>query len=153
MAREQFSRNITVASAVDEAWQVLTDAERIVGWVDIIHSIKELEHLKSYTAVLEDRVGPFRLRADLSITAEMQSDGHVIDIEASGQDRSVGSQLRITARLEVTPAGSGSAIAISGEYDVTGRVATMGGGIVRKKGDRAIDQFVDNATKDLGAVS
>lgn len=153
MATEEFTRTLTVTSDVERAWAVLTDAQQIVSWVDIIHSVEEIEHLKSYTAVLEDRVGPFRLRADLSIDATIAAEGRVIEIEAAGQDRSVGSQLRIEARLELTEAAQGSSITVSGEYSVTGRVASMGSGIVRTKGDLAIDQFISNAGQALGTAS
>lgn len=151
MATEQFARTINVTSSVDEAWKVLTDAERIVSWVEIIHSVTEIEHLKSYTAILEDRVGPFRLRADLTISATVADGGHVIELSASGQDRSVGSQLRINARLAVEGRDGGSVVEVSGDYAVTGRVASMGGNVVRKKGDAAIDQFVSKATAELGS--
>lgn len=153
MATEEFTRTLTVTSDVERAWAVLTDAQQIVSWVDIIHSVEEIEHLKSYTAVLEDRVGPFRLRADLSIDATIAAEGRVIEIEAAGQDRSVGSQLRIEARLELTEAAQGSSITVSGEYSVTGRVASMGSGIVRTKGNLAIDQFISNAGQALGTAS
>lgn len=151
MATEQFERTIAVTSSADDAWQVLTDAQRIVSWVDIIHSVTEIEHLKSYTAILEDRVGPFRLRADLTISATVAEEGRVIEISASGQDRSVGSQLRINATLAVAGTDDGSVVELSGDYAVTGRVAAMGGNVVRKKGDAAIDQFVSKAEAELGS--
>lgn len=150
MAHQEFSRTIAVASSPSEAWAVLTDAEKLVGWINIVHSVHEVEHLKSYTAVLEDKVGPFRLRADIAIAVTVPVDGIAVDVEASGRDRAVGSEIRIEGRLRLAPLPDvGCEIAISGSYTVTGRAAAMGAGIVRKKGDAAIDEFTANATRAL----
>lgn len=153
MAREEFQRTIAVASSHDEAWAILTDPDQVVSWVNIIHSIQEVERLKRYTAVLEDKVGPFRLRADLAIDVAVPVDGEVVTVSASGRDRAVNSQIKIEAELQLTKnADAGSTISLKGYYVVSGRVATMGAGIVRKKGEIAIDEFVANATRALGTA-
>lgn len=150
MAQQEFGRTITVASSPREAWQVLTDAERLVSWIGIVHSVHEVEHLKSYTAILEDKVGPFRLRADIEIDVSVPLDGVAVDVVASGRDRAVNSDIRIEGQLRLAPLSeSGCEVTISGSYTVTGRATTMGAGIVRKKGEAAIDEFVANAARAL----
>ena len=67
MASEKFNRSTTVAADAATTWTALTDVDRLAGWVGILHDVKEIERLDTYTAVLEDRVGPFKLRADLSV--------------------------------------------------------------------------------------
>ena len=107
--------------------------------------------MKSYTAVLEDKVGPFSLRADLSVSVEVAAEGRAIRVEASGRDRAVNSKIDIEGTLTLSgqPSG-GTELAVRGSYQVTGRVATMGAGIVRKKGDMAIEQFLEGARQALG---
>lgn len=141
---------MTVAAGHDDAWATLTDPDRVVGWVNIIHSIREVERLKRYTAVLEDKVGPFRLRADLTIDVTIPSAG-IVNVAATGRDRAVNSQIKIEAQLRLAErATGGCTVSLEGFYVVSGRVATMGAGIVRKKGEVAIDEFVANATRALG---
>jgi carbon monoxide dehydrogenase subunit G len=151
MALEKFTRTIDVSVSADRAWQVLTNVEELTSWVGIVHSATELERLKSYTAVLEDRVGPFHLRADLSISVDVLEEGSAIHVEASGQDRAVNSKISILGDLRLTelPAG-GCQLTVTGSYQVTGRVASMGGGIVRRKGDLAVEQFFSGAIRALG---
>jgi carbon monoxide dehydrogenase subunit G len=153
MALEKFERTIDVSAGPDRAWAVLTDVEELATWVGLIHSVTELERLKSYTAVLEDRVGPFNLRADLSISVDVVEEGTAIHVEASGRDRAINSKIDVAGdlRLAGLPDG-GSRLTIAGSYRVSGRATTMGAGIVRRKGDLAVEQFFSNAGRALNST-
>jgi carbon monoxide dehydrogenase subunit G len=153
VALEKFTRTLELASGPDRCWSVLTDVEELVSWVRILHSATELEPLRSYSAVLEDRVGPFALRADLSIEVNVLEAGSAVDVSASGRDRAINSQIDIegSLRLEVL-ASAGTRLRLTGQYQVTGRAAALGAGVVRKKGDAAVDEFLGNAVRVLGSV-
>jgi carbon monoxide dehydrogenase subunit G len=151
LALERFERTVVVTSDASRCWAVLTDVEELVSWLRIMHSAQELEHLRSYTAVLEDRVGPFNLRADLSIDVNVVAEGSAVDVTASGRDRAINSQIDIEGKLRLTasPEG-GTSITVTGKYQVTGRATSLGAGIVRKKGEMAVGQFFENAVRVLG---
>jgi len=150
MALERFERTIEVSAGTDRAWSVLTDVEELATWVGIIHSVVENERLKSYAAVLEDRVGPFKLRADLSISVAVVEEGAAVHVEASGRDRAVNSKIDIVGDLRLVPLpAGGSQVTVAGSYQVTGRATTMGAGIVRRKGDLAVEQFFTRAAAAL----
>lgn len=153
MPLETFAKTISLAAEPRRAWEVLTDVQELATWVGIIHSATEIERLKSYSAVLQDRVGPFNLRADLSIDVAVIEDGEAIDIHASGRDRALDSKIDIEGNLRLAgvPSG-GSELSVRGSYQVTGRAAALGAGIVRKKGDVAIEQFFSSAVRVLGAA-
>jgi carbon monoxide dehydrogenase subunit G len=152
MTAQRFERELTVPAERQRCWEVLTDVVRLASWVDILHDAKEISRLEKYEAVLQDRLGPFKLRAVLDIVVDVVEDGAHVQIRASGQDRQVGSQITVagTLRLEELPAGETS-IAVDGSYEVTGRVATMGSGVIRKKADKILEQFFANAEKDLSS--
>jgi uncharacterized protein len=152
MTAQRFERELTVPAERQRCWEVLTDVVRLASWVDILHDAIEISRLEKYEAVLQDRLGPFKLRAVLDIVVDVVEDGAHVRIRASGQDRQVGSQITVTGtlRLEELPAGE-TAIAVDGSYEVTGRVATMGSGVIRKKADKILEQFFANAEKDLSS--
>lgn len=151
MATANFSRQLTVAATPEQTWTVLTDVDRLAGWVGIVQDVVELSRLEKYSAVLMDRVGPFKLRADLEINVTVVRDGEEVEIEASGRDRSVDSRIAVRAHLRLG-AGSdgGSTIATEGRYEVTGRVASMGSGVIQKKADRILEDFFSKAALELG---
>jgi carbon monoxide dehydrogenase subunit G len=149
---ERFERTVELESDAARCWSVLTDVEELVSWVDILHSAHELEPLQSYTAVLESKVGPFNLRADLSISVKVVEEGTAVAVTASGRDRAINSQIDIEGHLRLQPAPKGgTALTVSGKYEVTGRATSLGSGIVRKKGENAVTQFVAGAQRTLGS--
>jgi uncharacterized protein len=150
MAGDKFARTLQVSSDPDKAWETLTDVELMAGWVEIVHDVKEITHLEKYSAVLQDRVGPFKLRADLDVTAEVPEPGRHIRISASGRDRQVDSRISVSASLAITPGDAGTTVEVEGKYQITGRVAGLGAGVIKKKADRILDDFFTNAAKALG---
>jgi carbon monoxide dehydrogenase subunit G len=150
MASEKFNRSTTFAADAATAWTALTDVDRLARWVGILHDVKEIERLDTYTAVLEDRVGPFKLRADLSVDVTVPEEGVRVEVAASGKDRAVDSKIAIKAVLSLAESEGGTTVTLEGDYQVTGRVASMGGGIIRKKADGVLDDFFTNAERELG---
>lgn len=150
---EKFERSIDLGSDIERCWSVLTDVEELVSWVGILHSAREVERLRSYTAVLESKFGAFNLRADLSIAVEVIEDGTAVAVEASGRDRAINSQIAIEGHLRLAPLPEGgTTLSVSGKYQVTGRATSLGAGIVRKKGDTAVTEFVAGAERALGSA-
>lgn len=154
MTTEAFARTLPVSADADRAWQTLTDVDLLAGWVGIVHDVREITRLEKYTAVLQDRVGPFKLRADLDVTAEVLEPGRRIKIQAAGRDRQVDSRISVSATLALAerPDDGGTSIEVEGTYQVTGRVASMGGGVIRKKADRILEEFFGHAGEQLGAA-
>ena len=154
MALEKFERTVDLGSDIERCWSVLTDVEELVSWVEILHSAREIERLTSYTAVLESKVGPFNLRADLAIAVEVIEEGTTVDVTASGRDRAINSQIDIGGRMSLVPRPEGgTTLSVSGKYQVTGRATSLGAGIVRKKGDNAVTEFVSGAERVLGSTN
>lgn len=147
----QFVRTIAVAPDAPTCWGVLTDVERIAGWVSIVGPVEELEHLRTYTAVLEDRMGPFRLRADLDIQITDVVDQRSLSLRAAGEDRQVASRIAVdaTLRLDGEPDGHGTSVTVDGSYQVTGRIATLGASMIRSKAQKLLDEFFAAAEREL----
>jgi uncharacterized protein len=133
-----------------QCWEVLTNVDTLASWVGIVHSVEEIEHLASYRAVLEDRVGPVRLRAPLDVAVEVTEPAAHAKIHASGKDRQVNSSITLDAELKLAdlPEG-GTRMDLTASYSVAGKVASMGRGIIQKKADKIITEFMANSQKEL----
>jgi carbon monoxide dehydrogenase subunit G len=152
MPRSEFGRELTVSASSAQAWETLIDVPVLVSWISVLEQAEEQRHLERYTAVLLDRLGPFKLRADLAITlSDVRTEEHVT-VHAEGEDRQVGSRLVVDATLDLEPAGDGTTVRVNGVYEVTGKVAAMGGGTINKKAEKIISEFFSNAEKVLGAA-
>jgi carbon monoxide dehydrogenase subunit G len=146
----EFHRDLVVAADRTACWAVLTDVPRLVSWISIVGDANELAYLERYTAVLIDRMGPFKMRADLDISVDHVKENEHIHVRASGEDRGVGSRLAVDAVLSLEDSGLGTLISTSGTYEVVGKVATLGAGVIQKKATKIIDEFFENTADALG---
>lgn len=146
-----FNRELSVSSDANTCWDVLTDVPRLVDWVSIVDDAREIAPLEKYTAVLMDRLGPFKLRADLDIVVSEVEIGKRIRVRASGEDRQVSSRIGVDAVLTLAEAdGGGTRVGVDGSYEVIGRVATLGAGMIRQKAAKILDEFFGRAAAELG---
>jgi carbon monoxide dehydrogenase subunit G len=153
MATNSFSRTLATTSDAETCWTALTDVRRVAGWVTVIGDVVELEPLAKYTAVLRDKVGPFKLRADLAIDVPEVDAPHRIHITAAGEDRQVASRIAIDATLEIKNARTdGAEVDVNGSYSVSGRVASLGSSQVKRKADKILEEFFTQAGQELGTA-
>ncbi|MCY4425395.1 MAG: SRPBCC domain-containing protein [Acidimicrobiaceae bacterium] len=154
--REAVDREFVVGATRDEVWPRLLDVHAVASWLPIMHSVTEVStgpsgiDGSSFQAAFEDKVGPFSLRADLHIEVAGVRDGEEVAIRARGEDRQIRSRIMIDAACALSDDGPGQTrVRLIGSYEITGRVATLGAGIIRSKATKLIDTFCTNATHGL----
>jgi uncharacterized protein len=151
MPATNFERVFTVAATPADCWPVLTDVHRLVSWVTVIDNVEEISHLEKYSAVLMDRLGPFKLKADLDVKVSEVAEPERIRVQASGEDRQISSRITIDAAVALVAVESGGTqVSVTGTYEIGGKVATLGAGMVRQKATKILDEFSKRATEDLG---
>jgi len=72
-------------------------------------------------------------------------------VAAAGEDRQVASRISATIDLSLEPRAAGTVVTVHGRYEITGRIATLGSGAIRKKGDKILEKFFANLGRELGA--
>ena len=157
--KEAVDREFVVEAARDVVWPRLLDVQAVASWLPIMHSVTEVSSGpsgidgSSFQAAFEDKVGPFSLRADLHIEVSGVHDGEEVSIRARGEDRQIRSRIMIDAAARLSDAGPGQTrVQLIGSYEITGRVATLGAGVIRSKATKLIDTFCTNAASGLAAT-
>lgn len=146
---QEFTKTIRLDASPELVWKAVLDFRRVASWLSIVREVRDVDPPHRYAALLEDRVGPFAMRADLDLTVDIREDRR-LKVSASGEDRQVASRIAATIELAVDPDGAGTSLGVTGRYEVTGKVATLGAGAIRKKGDRLLQEFFESASKELG---
>src|SRR5690242_21958213 len=108
MPRTEFHRDLLVRATPPESWAALVDVPRLVKWVSVLEEAVELQPLSKYTAVLLDRLGPFKLRADLDVTDSDVEERRSHKGRGAGDDRHDGSSRLGRASPVVGPECHGS---------------------------------------------
>lgn len=148
---QDLARDVRLAAAPEAVWSALLDVQRVASWLSIVRDVREHEPLRRYGAVLVDRVGPFAMRADLEITVQADAPARRLQVTAAGEDRQIASRITAAVDLRVSPDGSGSALVVTGRYEITGKIATLGAGAIRKKGDKVLDEFFATIARELAS--
>lgn len=127
---------------------MIIDVPRLVGWISVVHDAQEIERLSHYSAVIQDKAGMFRLRADLDIRLTEVDEGKKVVAHAEGQDRQVGSRITIDAEVLLDPEPSSTTVRVLGKYGITGNAATLGSSAIKRKGDKVINEFFEHLNSD-----
>lgn len=146
---QDFAKAVRLGAGPEAVWDAVRDVHRVASWLPIVREVRDVDPPRRYAALLEDRLGPFAMRADLDIAVEIHEPRRM-RVLAAGEDRQVASRISATVELTVEPDGAGTSLGVSGRYEVTGKVATLGAGAIRKKGDRILQEFFDNVADELG---
>jgi carbon monoxide dehydrogenase subunit G len=149
MPSETFDRKISVPVGRDVAWRVITDVPTLVGWVSLLREAQTISELDKYRATLQDKIGMFALKADLDITVVEHVEPNHIVVHAEGEDRQVASRIVVDATVRLADEGAGSQVHVTGSYEVSGRVATLGAGAIKKKAGRILDEFFGSLEREL----
>lgn len=147
--REEFSRQFAVPASADAIWRTITDVRQLVGWLSVLQDAETLEQLSHYRAVLMDRVGRFSMRADLDIRVTEVNVPTRLVATAEGEDRQMGSRILVNLNLDLGEQDGFSQLSISGAYEVTGRVATLGSSTIRRKAGKILEEFFANLNDAL----
>jgi carbon monoxide dehydrogenase subunit G len=147
--RQEFQETVRLAGPRDAVWETVSDIPSVLAWISIVGAAEELEPAARYRARLEDRMGPFKLRADLDIAVEERVAGERIRARGDGEDRQIGSRLLVDVTLALSDDGAGTAVDVRGAYEVTGRPATLGAASIRKKANKVLTEFFASAERAL----
>jgi carbon monoxide dehydrogenase subunit G len=107
-------------------WQVLSDPHAVVGCVPGASIVGQDEDGTLDTAVVV-KFGPTRVTFKVRATLTLDEAAHQGNIAAQGRDSIGGTRMRSTAQFGVTPGpgGHGSSVAVDGNVEVSGRLASL----------------------------
>ena len=129
-------------------WERLWDIHALAGCIPGCGDVEAIEERRRYRATISDRVGPFRIAVPLEILVEA-SPPERLAISASGRDATLGSPVKValTVTFDGAPEG-GTRLALDGDVQIGGKLATLGQGVIQRRTRDVLDQFAAN----LGAL-
>ena len=133
---------------VEDAWRVLMDIERIAPCLPGAQ-LQEIAG-EEYRGVVKVKVGPITAQYKGAAAFESRDDdAYVAVIKGSGRDtRGQGTaSATITMRLEAD--GAGTAVSVSTDLAITGKVAQFGRGVMADVSAKLLAQFVANLERDV----
>jgi len=150
---QEFQGTLQLAAGADRVWEIVSDIPTVLSWISIVEAVEETDAGNRYRVVLADKLGPFKLRADVDVVVAERVEGRLIRARGDGEDRQIGSRLIIEVALALEEQGDATGVEVSGSYEVTGRPASLGAGSIRKKAANILAEFFAAAERSADAVT
>ena len=146
----EFEGTFTIEADSEFVWERISDPEVLMECVPGAKEVNQVSETK-YTGVIE--------RGMAGITLELDGSAEILELQppekivatASGQDSRTNSRMDADLTIEITPEGDASEISYHIDLDFTGRLATLGSRIVKRKINSDINTFLDNVKEKIEA--
>jgi carbon monoxide dehydrogenase subunit G len=138
----RFEKQVTVDTPRQAVWDFLWDVPRMVACVPGCDGAEEVEPGQRYRAVVQEKVGPFRVKIPLAIEVLETRAPERLAARASGRDGMVQSHVKV--ELEVVLAEDGpqtTTVRLNADVAVLGKLGTLGHSIIIRKGNAIVGQF------------
>lgn len=139
----RFEHEFTVPVPVEQAWSVLLDAERVApclpgATLDTV----EGDTVKGRMRV---KVGPITITYQGTATFEnVDKDAHTLTLQASGKEARGSGTASATVTARMLAEGDHTKVRVETSFNVTGRPAQFGRGVMAEVGSKLIDRFAVN---------
>jgi carbon monoxide dehydrogenase subunit G len=140
----EFEDSVTVEASKGYLWELISDPETLVSCVP---GAKEVERISEteYSGVIERGLGgiTLALNGEVKIT-EMNAPDN-LKAEATGEDKKTNSRLDATAQMQMNATDeTQTELEYYIDLDFTGRLASLGARIVKRKISSDIQTYFDN---------
>jgi uncharacterized protein len=138
----ELTNDFRVGVPVEQAWEVLTDVERIAPCMPGAQ-LQEVEG-DEYRGIVKVKVGPITAQYKGTATFTERDDAaHRAVLTAEGRETRGQGNASATVTATLTPDGDATLVSVVTDLTVTGRVAQFGRGVLADVSAKLLGQFVD----------
>jgi uncharacterized protein len=145
----RFEKEVEIHSSVDDVWRFIWDVDRFIACVPGCKEAKTIEEGKLYSALMVEKVGPFRVEFPMKIEVLERKEGSHIKAQASGADNKIGSRMKVDLEVTLTGQNNKTVLSFVASVDILGKMAALGHGIIKRKADQVLEQFAQAVKEQL----
>ena len=137
----EFAQRIAVAATPQQVWALLWDIRRMASCIPGCREAKEVEPHKRYTALVGERVGPFKVTFPLDIEILEAVEGRRLRAAATGKDPAIGSSMKMGLDLSIDDDGGQTVLDIKADVSILGKLGALGHSMIKRKADEMMGKF------------
>jgi carbon monoxide dehydrogenase subunit G len=144
----EFEDQVAIDTDTEHLWSLVSDPEVLVECVPGATEVERVSE-REYHGVIERGVAGVSLTLDGEVEMTEFDEPDRLSADARGEDRRSNSRMEATMHMDLLEADDGDGTTISYVIDLrfTGRLASLGARIVKRKFDSDIDTFFENITE------
>ncbi|MFF4619973.1 SRPBCC family protein [Nonomuraea jabiensis] len=144
----RFEHQFTVPVPIEQAWAVLLDVERVAPCLP--GATLDVFEGDEFTGRMKVKVGPIVVTYKGSARFEdVDKDSYTLTIQASGKEARGSGTASATVKARLAPVEEATKVTVETSFNVTGRPAQFGRGVMAEVGGRLIDKFAANLAELL----
>ncbi len=144
----EFTHEFRIPLGIDEAFDVLTDLERVAPCMPGA-TLEEVDG-DTYSGRVKVKVGPMSLTyaGDATVT-EQDRDNHHAKIHAKGREKRGSGTAQADVAADLREDDEGTIVTVTTDLNITGKPAQFGRGVMADVGGAIIERFADNLRDQL----
>lgn len=147
-----FLMDMTIPAAAETIWPIFFDVARVANLIPGCEQVEEKEPLLVYSAVMKQKIGPFRMEAPAEVLVEEMAAPSLVRARARGRDRFTGTTMDVELRISLAMCDDGTRLVVNSTIVVAGRLASLGYSIVKKKVEEMFVEFERRLRAELGLL-
>ncbi|MGP3958541.1 SRPBCC family protein [Nonomuraea sp. 3N208] len=139
----RFEHEFTVPVPIEQAWAVLLDVERVAPCLP--GATLDIYEGDEFTGRLKVKVGPIMVTYRGTARFEdVDKDSYSLTIQASGKEARGSGTASASVKARLAAHEDATAVTVETTFNVTGRPAQFGRGVMAEVGAKLIDKFAEN---------
>ncbi|MGV9304643.1 SRPBCC family protein [Nonomuraea sp. NPDC003727] len=145
----RFEHEFTVPVPIEQAWAALLDVERVAPCLP--GATLDTVEGEEFTGRMKVKVGPITVTYRGGARFEdVDKDAYALTLGASGKEARGSGTASATVTARLTPSDGATTVKVETSFNVTGRPAQFGRGVMAEVGAKIIDTFAANLAELLG---
>lgn len=145
----QFQKEVEILATREKVWRFIWDVDRFIACVPGCKDAKTVEEGKRYTAIMTEKVGPFKVEFPTTIEVLERVELTRIKAQATGTDNKIGSRMKIDLDVNLREQENKTIVEFVAGVDILGKLAALGHGIIKRKADQVLDEFAQAVKQKL----
>lgn len=152
-----FRIDATLPASASQLWAIFFDVRRVAALIPGCENVTEVEPLKSFSAVMKQKIGPFKLEMPTTIVVTSYSLEREVALTATGRDKFTGTSIDVRMNIALSESGAADDVAcllaVEAEMQVAGRLASLGYPVVKKKSEELFAEFERRLRNELSGLT
>ena len=145
----EFQKEVEIAAPRDKVWNFIWDVDRFIECVPGCKEAKTIEPGKRYSAIMVEKVGPFKVEFPTTIEVLEREELSHIKAQAAGADNKIGSRMKVDLDVHLRDQNGNTVLGFVAGLDILGKLAALGHGIIKRKADQVLDEFAQAVKRRL----